>query len=323
MSDQKLIMLMGLPRSGTTWLGKIFDSHPETLYRHEPDSYEKIAGVPILPAVADTELYRNAITGFAARLPFFRATKVTSSLPVFPKQYYSSAQLALRRLAVFSTKLAGRVLGELPVPEVVTERTLLRQPLVWKSIESVGRLGVLSRILSAAPTVHILRHPCGYIASVLHGESAGQHATKTRTDENFSNYAALLETEPARRRGLTMEQLRQMPAVARLAWRWVLYNEKAAEDTRGRPNCMLVLYEDVCKDPRAHAQRLFGFADLGWNPQTETFIRSSTTSNQDAYYSIVRDPLKSAFKWQKQLPAADIDVILSVVESSPLGKLYP
>ena len=31
------ILIVGAPRSGTTWLAKIFDSHPATLYRHEPD----------------------------------------------------------------------------------------------------------------------------------------------------------------------------------------------------------------------------------------------------------------------------------------------
>jgi Sulfotransferase family len=33
-----LILVLGAPRSGTTWLGKIFDSHPDVLYRHEPES---------------------------------------------------------------------------------------------------------------------------------------------------------------------------------------------------------------------------------------------------------------------------------------------
>ena len=31
------ILVLGYPRSGTTWLAKIFDSHPDILYRHEPD----------------------------------------------------------------------------------------------------------------------------------------------------------------------------------------------------------------------------------------------------------------------------------------------
>ena len=32
------VMLVGSPRSGTTWMAKIIDSHPQVLYRHEPDS---------------------------------------------------------------------------------------------------------------------------------------------------------------------------------------------------------------------------------------------------------------------------------------------
>src|SRR5580692_5237881 len=33
----RVILILGSPRSGTTWLAKIFDSHPDILYRHEPD----------------------------------------------------------------------------------------------------------------------------------------------------------------------------------------------------------------------------------------------------------------------------------------------
>lgn len=36
MRDFRVVSLHGAPRSGTSWLGKIFDSHPDTAYRFQP-----------------------------------------------------------------------------------------------------------------------------------------------------------------------------------------------------------------------------------------------------------------------------------------------
>jgi hypothetical protein len=38
-----IFLVFGLPRSRTTWLGKIFDSQPDTLYRHEPNNHPRLA----------------------------------------------------------------------------------------------------------------------------------------------------------------------------------------------------------------------------------------------------------------------------------------
>ncbi len=97
--------------------------------------------------------------------------KVTATLPVFPKSYCADPQLLLRRFSVLVSKVGARMFGELPVPEVVDCRKVPQLVLVWKSIESVGRLGVLCRSIPACRAVLILRHPCGYAASVLRGES--------------------------------------------------------------------------------------------------------------------------------------------------------
>src|SRR5690349_19178518 len=47
-----ITFILGAPRSGTTWLGKIFDSHPSVLYRHEPD-IAAAAKLPLLVANDD------------------------------------------------------------------------------------------------------------------------------------------------------------------------------------------------------------------------------------------------------------------------------
>ena len=44
------ILAIGMPRSGTTWIGKILDSHPRTLYRHEPDTWRRLDTIPLFPA---------------------------------------------------------------------------------------------------------------------------------------------------------------------------------------------------------------------------------------------------------------------------------
>lgn len=51
---RKLVVL-GSPRSGTTWLGKIFDSHPDVLYLHEPDTIRRNWDIPFLPEGEDLQ----------------------------------------------------------------------------------------------------------------------------------------------------------------------------------------------------------------------------------------------------------------------------
>ena len=46
------LMLIGAPRSGTTWLSKLIDANPSVQYIHEPDSVIHDARVP--PVFHDT-----------------------------------------------------------------------------------------------------------------------------------------------------------------------------------------------------------------------------------------------------------------------------
>jgi hypothetical protein len=64
-----LILLFGLPRSGTSWVGKIFDSHPSTIYRHEPDSRGALNDVALLPAPSEIDCFLPAARRFVGNLP--------------------------------------------------------------------------------------------------------------------------------------------------------------------------------------------------------------------------------------------------------------
>src|SRR6185312_10315120 len=143
----RCILVFGMPRSGTTWIGKLFDSHPDTLYRHELEQ-------------------------FVACLPEWRSPKVVGKQPLFPKNYQSIAALCAYRLSVTAAKAASRARKDFPCLYRPTAARSERARLVWKSIESSGRLGACVEALPQARAIHLMRHPCGYVASVLRGAAS-------------------------------------------------------------------------------------------------------------------------------------------------------
>lgn len=322
MNKLPIILLFGMPRSGTTWIGKIFDSHPDTLYRHEPDSWGLLNSIPLMAAAESAEKYAADVRNFCGRLPGMKLTKVAASTPMFRKKYYSPLRYQLFRLNVLAVKAAAKLFGELPIYNLIRTEDMRDVRVVWKSIESLGRLGVIERAVQPCFGIHIARHPCGYVASVLRGEAQQRFTSDISASEDMGLLALCLDTATARQHGLTLESLKRMHPVERLAWRWVLFNAKAMEDIEGEPNCMTLRYEDLCRDPLGVAKQLFDFTQLKWNSQTEKFVSQSTSKNDGRYYGVVKDPLKASSKWKDELAAADIDRIFSIVSATQPGTLY-
>lgn len=327
----KLLLLFGTPRSGTSWLGKIFDSHPQTLYKHEPD--RSGSGLPFTVSAEAAVQWRARIEDFAARLATTTTQHTSARLPVFRKSYRKGIAQPIHQLNVLISRTAAVAGYEVPVFQLANVRSP-EVRVIWKSTDSLGRLGVLLRNLEDCCAVHILRHPCGYIASVLKGEEQRKFITKVRASEDYESMQALLDTPAARRRGLNLHHLRQFHPVERMAWVWVLLNEKAREDTADDPRCTSIRYEDVCRDPVTKSKQLFSFCGLDWNGQTAEFLRASTLESPPAgldritqhsrhYYSIFRNPLESAEKWKFEMKPKDIERVLAVLRQSDLISLYP
>ena len=322
-ADHPLILLFGLPRSGTTWIAKIFDSHPQTLYRHEPDSGGVLNDIPLVAPVDKADMYRPLIQTFVQNLPFLKSTKVSATLPIFRKNYYSPGSFFLYWIAVALAKAGAKAFGESPVPFLVGRSYISPLYVIWKSIESVGRLGVIVRSVSNRRAVLILRHPCATVASVLRGEAERQFGNTKPTSDDFGVFEALLTTPQARSRGFSLETIKDMDPIERIAWRWILFNEKALEDIAGVEGCVHVRYEDICCDPRGKARELLDFAGLRWQPQTEGFINYSTSRNSDRYYSLFKDPQRAATSWRTHLSKDHQERVFRVLRQSRLAELYP
>lgn len=320
--QDSLIILLGMPRSGTTWLGKLFDSHPDTYYLHEPDSYRPFSGIPLLVNPEERAGRRQELKDFVGTLLGSHSTKVCGSLPVFRKRYLSSFHYTWRRSAVLAAKFGAKIFGEFPVLDGI--RTCPDKPmtLVWKSIESVGRAGFLASALPDARLIFEIRHPCGYIASIKRGERQGRFSAEDSISNDFGLMQLLLDTQTAHKRQLSMEDLKSSHPIERLAWQWLLFNEKALEELEMLKNAMIVRYEDLCVQPVGVTRRLFEFAGLPWDRQTEDFLQNSTSDEKKDYYSVFKNPERAANKWKEELASGEIEMVRNIVASSRAGALY-
>lgn len=317
-----VILLFGMPRSGTTWVGKIFDSHPETLYCHEPDTALPMSGwLEQFPAISSAESYCSRVNQYLNTVRGMRSIRVAGKLPLFPKTYRSALRSRLLQASVYGAKFASRLLGDAPVLGYKLSAHSGAQ-LVWKSIESLGRLGVIASCLPEARAVHLVRHPCGYIASVIRGETQGRFVSDTSASEDLGVYQLLARTTIAGEYGLTIDGLMAMKPHERLAWRWVVYNEKAARDCGGSERYLQVSYDDVCRSPAELARAMFEFSGLSWHPQTISFIEASTGRHQAQYYSVYKDPAVAADRWRKDLHSEIVADVLAITQKSAIGRQF-
>ena len=330
-SRSKFLLLFGSARSGTSWIGKVFDSHPLTLYKHEPDRVFR--DVPMAPSLDEAEKYASPVRNFFAQLPTLTQTHVAGSLPVFAKRYRSLVGSQVHRATVLGAIATGSSHRfRMPIVQYArVDNPNIR--VVWKSIDSLGRLGLIMRVVQDSRAILITRHPCACIASTLRGEAQKKFSSAVAASEDYGIMKIFVETA-GRSRGLSFEHLRDAHPVERMAWIWVLSNEKAVEETKDTERCLPVRYEDFCSDPVAKTKETFSFMGLPWTEQTAQFIEASTlavkpgrfdrlTQGSSRFYGIFRDPVGAANKWKSEMKTEDIERVYRVLRQSDLIRLYP
>ncbi|AOU98525.1 hypothetical protein BI364_11670 [Acidihalobacter yilgarnensis] len=185
-------------------MGKILDSHPQTLDRHEPDSVRRLS-MPLFPALADADVDSAEIHPLFTDMPNMRKSKIVGKMPLVPKDYRFAPAFALKRAGILGAKFVGRVSSGFPVPFLPRAERRGHGRIVWTSAESLGRWGILLDVLKDAVAIHLLRHPCDHIASVLRGEAARTLVDNRPSSDDYGLLEMLLATGPARRRhGLSL-----------------------------------------------------------------------------------------------------------------------
>jgi len=312
--EPELTFIFGSPRSGTTWLGKILDSHPGVRYLHEPE----ISVPPDLPQFAPDD-------GDHARLARARdlirtwertlSVRTTGTRPVFRKAGERASRHAARGLGVYAAKVLHRVwrLNE-DVPRLPDPMPRGARMTVIKTVNLLGRAQLLMAAAPTARCVYLVRHPAGQIASELRG-IAKFGATSELT------HSAIPHAPLARRAGIDLDALSRMSPTEILAWKWAAFNDAAHTALKADSRAVILRYEDLAADPEATARKLFTDLGLTWTSRVAGHIAASYTASEAArHYAIKRNPDLAATRWTRELTADQIDTITGICGRSEVGR---
>jgi hypothetical protein len=313
-----MIYIFSAARSGSTWLGKIFDSHPDVLYLHEPELVDR--GLDVLPfwfEHAPTSAQIESAKRYLAKLMATRSPRTTGTRPFFRKRYRSAGAEKLRRALIYAAKgseRAGfaRYSDRFRVPDLCD-----RGRPAATVIKSVSALGRAEALIEAGKgnmrPVLLIRHPCGYIGSMLRGEDI----------EGFTSFHALgrlLDTRSAKRLGVDAGALQSADHVEMLAWNWLLSNAEAYGPVQGEGG-ETVVYEALTSDAKGHTRALFDRLRLNCMPETDAFLDQSA-AKEGGYYSVYRDPQEAAGRWRKELGPDVVDKVQAIVTRDAIGRLF-
>jgi len=318
-------LILGAPRSGTSWLGKIFDSHPDVLYRHEPDIALREPRLPLIIRTEDSAQYTDIAAAYLDRLLSASTIKATVKLPVFAKSYRPWALGLLYQAMVQSARLLAGTpatdrFGAIGLPDLFKVDRHPQLRFVMKTVTALGRVGVFLRAVPTMRVIFLLRHPGGQVASMLRGMRLG----KMQTLDGLTKVVA--RNLVAARYGLSSQSLAKASPVDQWAWHWVIMNELALEAlaAQGRGRTCVVTYEDICCDPIGWAKVLFDFGSLRWNHQTEKFInRSIQGQRRESYYGVFHSPAEVVNRWRLELDTCDRQAITDILQQTELARYWP
>ena len=306
-----MLALIGMPRSGTTWVAKAIDSHPKTYYLHEPDSVKRMQ-IPNIINESDASEYVSYVDDYLANIETVDNLKVVGRLPYFEKDYLNGVQLAFNRFSALASKSLGRFSDRISKGSPILCKPKKPHETFWKSIESMGRVSVLSQTSIPLKMLLLVRHPCAVINSELKGEAAHKFSSKTPVYEDWGLFEKLLLAESAVRRGLTLDDIKALPPAGRLAWKWLIYFEQL-EAQAEKDNCMMVQYEYLCSEPLDGFKSCFEFLGLAFDEQVKKYLIESTSSHSDSYYATSKDPQKAMNSWKDSLDKSNITIIEEIV----------
>ena len=302
----KRILINGLGRSGTSWVQKVFDHHPDVLAVHEPDLVYRFEH-PITDA---------RVAEMAERYFCKRPLRAMRKRPILAKPYRGAVRHYMRVLYMYGASVFGLILPASRRPFIQVPDFLGPKKPSNVVVKTVTQQNLAPDFAKSNPdmkVVYVLRHPCGYVASQRAGMDAGKMTGVFLPDR--AQLAEMFSFDGRSPDDLVEGDFSELEI---MAYRWAVLNEAVLRHAGECPNMKIVIYEELCARPREAFKELLEWCGLDWDDNCDDFIAKSLNQSGDAdgYHDLVRNPLAAANRWSKTLDPSDQHKVVSIAKKS-------
>jgi hypothetical protein len=295
------VLVTGMHRSGTSWLGSMLCAGGELINIGEP--LNVLNRQTIFPK--RVELWYAHITdeNEGDFLPHYRDALAFKVHPL--------ADLA--RMRVGSPRDPSRIArrwGDFLLGRIQDRRLLIKDPFAVFSIDwFVRRLG--------CQVVVIVRHPVAVVSSLKRLRFTFDFGNLLRQpslmDERLRRFRPAIEA--------SLESPDDVIGQGSLLWR-IIY------DSLEPANVRIVRHEDLSLEPVANSAKLYTELGLGFTQEARAAIEASTSETNPAEVP-VRDPFKvrlasrtNLSNWERRLDQAEVERILEITDPV-VARYYP
>jgi Sulfotransferase family len=312
----QVVFIVGFPRSGTTWFSNLINSHPMTVYRHEPFGRDyRSFGEPLFSKLR----FGNGLSDeeyFSVIKNLMRAKVNTDRPPFFNKQFQRINHTTFQKLIWLGARATSLLSPTYAL--LFTPREGPSLVLVIKETRSSVNLDSIVKGARANKLIVLVRHPYGVIASHLSGIKAGLMTT-WHSDLRREWLEAHRDYEYVKDRRFTEENILRMRDVEFGAIQWRAQNDEYLRMHGSRPDSRLIIYERFLSNVMRSIRELFEFIGLESDDQVFQFVEDSSNSEPKAnlllrdagstYYSVFRGKGFDPNSWKRTLSSRDVDLI--------------
>ena len=304
------VLIVGSPRSGSTWAEEVLAHTAGACMIHEPDNeaidpfaFRAKLGLGRYPVlgpgeaapVTYAELWRRALAGQVHwRSPRWLAAKalLTKSRPDVKASFRDQRPLT-SRLRVVET-LAAPPSHRRRVPQVIVKSVHASLAVEWIAAQRPVKVLVIQR------------NPFNIVASYTQlGWGDSRLDTTSQLRDGVAGYSWVPPLEPG------------ASTLSRVAWQIGLFTSALEMAAQRHPEWRVVAHEDLCRDPEGGFRSLCHDLDLGWTAGASEFLAASNRPGAGLVTNRVAS--EQPDRWRRRLTPDQADEVADVLGRFPIS----